>query len=155
MRERLCAAAHERVFIVRVQALYGVGGKNFSSRMRELVAAGKPLKLDAERRVQPTWARSAARQLVALAATDHYGTYHVSCSGSGTWADFARIIAEQLRVAPAWHEVGTAELRAAAARPAHSLFIPRMLTLRGLHRMPTWQNALFDYLEEAAEKEKP
>ena len=151
--ERLIDAAGGRVFIARVQALYGASGANFASRLRELVAAKKPLKLDRERRVQPTWARAAARQLVALAETDHYGTYHVACTGSCTWVEFAAHLATRLGVPPAWEAVPTSELRAPAARPASSIFVPRMLTLRNIHRMPTWQSALDGYLDEAAQKE--
>jgi len=150
--EVLAQQACRRLFLVRVQGLYGHGGKNFSSKLRELIAASKPLKLDAQRRVQPTWARAAARQIVALAASDRYGTYHVSCKGEATWAQFAQVIAERLGVAPAWQEVATAELAAAAARPPNCLFRHRMLALRGLDVMPTWGDALSEYLEEESKR---
>jgi dTDP-4-dehydrorhamnose reductase len=150
--EVLAQQACRKLFLVRVQGLYGRGGKNFSSKLRELIAAGKPLKLDAERRVQPTWARSAARQIAKLAATDRYGTYHVSCKGAGTWAEFARVVADRLRVAPTWQEVPTAQLAAPAARPPNCLFKHRMLALRGLDVMPDWRDALGEYLEEEARR---
>jgi dTDP-4-dehydrorhamnose reductase len=150
--EILAQQACRKLFLVRVQGLYGRGGKNFSSKLRELITAGKPLKLDAERRVQPTWARAAARQIVKLIGTDRYGTYHVSCKGAGTWADFARVVADKLGVKPAWQEVSTAQLAAPAARPPNCLFHHRMLALRGLDIMPDWRAALDDYLEEEAKR---
>ncbi len=150
--EVLAQQACRKLFLVRVQGLYGHGGKNFSSKLRGLIAAGKPLKLDGERRVQPTWARSAARQMVVLAATDRYGTYHVSSKGAATWAEFARFVADRLKVAPNWQEVTTAQLAAAAARPANCLFRHRMLALRGLDVMPDWRDALGEYLEEEARR---
>jgi dTDP-4-dehydrorhamnose reductase len=146
--EQLAQQLCRRLFLVRVQGLYGRGGRNFSSKLRELVLARKPLKLDAERRVQPTWARAAARQIAVLAATDRFGTYHVSCKGAATWAEFARALAEQLQVAPAWEEVSTASLSAPAARPANCLFHHRFLGLRGLDRMADWRLALAEYLAE-------
>jgi dTDP-4-dehydrorhamnose reductase len=151
--EQLAAGAGGRLFLVRVQGLYGAGGRNFSSKLRALIADGKRLTLDRERRVQPTWARAAARQIAALARTEQYGTYHVSCKGEATWAAFARYVAERLGVAPRWEEVPTAALRAPAARPPNCLFRHRMLGLRGLDIMPEWRVALDEYLAEEAHKE--
>lgn len=144
-------AAASRGFLVRVQGLYGDGGSNFASKLRDLIRAGKPLKLDAERRVQPTWARAAARQIVKLAGTDVFGIYHVSCKGEATWAQFARHVATRLAVEPRWEEVPTSALAAPAARPPNCLFRHRMLALRGVDIMPTWQAALDEYLGPSGE----
>jgi dTDP-4-dehydrorhamnose reductase len=146
--EELARARCHTLFLVRVQGLYGRGGANFSSKLRELVLQRKPLRLDGERQVQPTWARAAARQLVALAPTDAFGTYHVSCKGAATWAEFATHIADRLAVAPAWQVVKTDELKVPARRPPNCLFRHRMLDMRGLNLMPTWQDALDEYLAE-------
>jgi dTDP-4-dehydrorhamnose reductase len=146
--EELSARVGGRLFLVRVQGLYGAGGRNFSSRLRELILEQKPLKLDSERKVQPTWARAAARQIVKLLATDLYGTYHVSCKGAATWAEFARQVAQKLGVDRCWEEVPTSSLKAPAARPPNCLFRHRMLALRGVDVMPDWQTALDEYLEE-------
>jgi len=148
--EVLARAATARLFLVRVQGLYGTGGANFSSKLRALVRDGKPLTLDGERRVQPTWARAAARQILALAGTDAYGTYHVSCKGEATWAAFAARLAERLGVTPRWKVVRSDELGAPAKRPPNCLFRHRMLELRGLDRMPSWEQAQDDYLAEEA-----
>jgi dTDP-4-dehydrorhamnose reductase len=143
------ARATRRLYLVRVQALYGAGGRGFSSRLRELVLARQPLRLDRERRVQPTWARAAARQIAVLLEANQFGTYHVSCTGETTWAGFARALAQRLGVAPAWTEVDTAELRAPAARPPNCVFAHVALRERGLHAMPPWEVALDEYLAEA------
>jgi len=151
--EELAQKRCAELFLVRVQGLYGAGGANFSSKLRQLVLDGKPLKLDGERRVQPTWARAAARQILALAATDAYGTYHVSCKGETTWAGFTARLAERLGQAPRWQVVRSAALGAPAQRPPNCLFRHRMLTLHGLDRMPTWEEAQDEYLAEEADKE--
>jgi dTDP-4-dehydrorhamnose reductase len=148
--EELARAAHHQLFVVRVQGLYGAGGGNFSSKLRQLVLDGKPLKLDGERRVQPTWARAAARQIVAIARTDAYGTYHVSCKGDATWAAFTARLAEKLAAEPRWQVVRSDELKAPAKRPPNCLFRHRMLSLRGLDQMPTWEAAQDEYLAEEA-----
>jgi dTDP-4-dehydrorhamnose reductase len=146
--EELAARVGGKLFLVRVQGLYGAGGRNFSSRLRELILEKKPLKLDCERRVQPTWARAAARQIVKLLSTELYGTYHVSCKGAATWAEFARHVAHKLGAERSWEEVPTGALKAPAARPPNCLFRHRMLGLHGVDVMPEWQVALDEYLEE-------
>lgn len=146
LAQRCCA----ELFLVRVQGLYGAGGGNFSSKLRQLVLDGKPLKLDGERRVQPTWARAAARQLVALVRTDAFGTYHVSCKGETTWSGFAARLAQRLAVAPRWQVVRSAELAAPAKRPPNCVFRHRMLALHGLDLMPSWEAAQDEYLDEEA-----
>jgi dTDP-4-dehydrorhamnose reductase len=148
MGERLAERVGGKLFVVRVQGLYGKGGGNFSSKLAELIKAGAPLKLDAERRVQPTWARSAARGLAKLVRIEHYGLYHMSCRGETTWAGFSRRVAERLGVKPAWREVQTGELKAPAARPAYCLFAHEMLALRGIPLLPEWSEAFDEYLKE-------
>ncbi len=150
--EELARAALRELFIVRVQGLYGAGGGNFSSKLLQLVRDGKKLKLDGERRVQPTWARAAARQIVAIASTRHFGTYHVSCAGETTWAAFTARLADKLGVARNWDVVGSDALGAPARRPPNCLFRHRMLELRGFAPMPTWESGQDAYLEEEAAK---
>jgi dTDP-4-dehydrorhamnose reductase len=140
--------AHRRLFLVRVQALYGRGGSNFASKLRQLILDGKPLKLDGERRVQPTWVRTAARTIVQLATTtDAYGTYHVSCSGETTWAGFSARLADKVSATPNWKVVRSDELGTPASRPPNCLFRHRALERLGL-AMPTWQAAQDEYLAE-------
>jgi dTDP-4-dehydrorhamnose reductase len=149
--EQLVTRACAEVYLVRVQGLYGRGGANFASKLRQLLIAQTPLKLDGERRVQPTWARAAALQILRLTETEHFGTYHVSCVGETHWAGFAARMAEKLRVAPRWQVVATAALAAPAARPLNCLFRHRMLGLHGLDTLPSWEVAQDAYLSVEAE----
>lgn len=151
--EVLAARVYPDVIIARVQGLYGAGGRNFSSKLRGFIADRKVLTLDGERRVQPTWARAAARQIVKLVDQQaRAATYHVACDGAATWAEFAFHLAERLGVEPAFREVRTAEIPATAARPVMSLFERRFLQLAGLDVMPTWLAALDEYFDEGMSK---
>ena len=93
---RAVAAATPRQFILRVGCVYGRGGRNFPSTIVRRLRAGEALRVDAERRVSPTWVREVASVSVALAATPHYGLYHCTAHGETTWADFARAVAGEL-----------------------------------------------------------
>ena len=149
--ERVRALAPRHV-IARVQALYGAGGGNFASRLPELLAAGRPLRVDGERRVQPTWVRFAARALARIALepglTAADGTWHLSASGETTWFAFACAAAALLDVQPAIHEVSSAVLCAPAPRPRVTLFQHRMALRHGLGAPPSWRAQLEAFLAE-------
>ncbi len=103
--------------------------------------------------MQPTSARAAAEQrsciFLALAPTERAtGLAHVSCAGATTWAGYTRRLAEKLGLGPDFAEVPTAALAAPAARPPNCLFAHRMLTMRGLFVMPSWEAAQDAYLGE-------
>ncbi len=134
--------------VVRVQGLYGRGGGNFASKLPELLAAKKALKLDNERKVQPTWAGAAAPQLLAIVDADVSGLVHLSCEGSATWADFTRRLVERMRLDVAFEEVGSDALSAPAARPPNCLFDHRVLREKGLYHMPTWEAAQDGFLAD-------
>jgi dTDP-4-dehydrorhamnose reductase len=150
--EELAARTGCRLLLARVQALYGRGGRGFSSRLPELLRERKPLKLDGERRVQPTWVRATARQIAVLMRYNATGTFHVSCTGSTTWAGFARALCDRLGVPAEFEEVPSAALVAPAARPRNCVFEHRMLRLRGLMQLPDWRDALDEYLREEAQR---
>jgi dTDP-4-dehydrorhamnose reductase len=146
--ELLVERAAPRHHVVRVQGLYGDGGRNFSSRLAGLLAEGRRgLQLDRERRVQPTWAGAAARALVDIAASDRFGTWHASCRGAATWHEFALRVAARLGVPPSWEAVPSAALALPAHRPANCLLEHRRLALYGLPPLPTWEEALDEYLD--------
>lgn len=132
--------------VVRVQAMYGAGGTGFSTQMFEMLRAGKPLRLDAERRVQPSYVSSTAEMLVRIAELDRAGIFHVSCAGETTWADFGAQICMRLQIEPTFRAVPSAELPAPAERPRYCVFSHRALRDAGLGEMPSWQDALGKYL---------
>ncbi|HVV16870.1 MAG TPA: dTDP-4-dehydrorhamnose reductase [Polyangia bacterium] len=144
------AAATPRHFILRVGCVYGHGGRNFPSTIVRRLRAGDALRVDAERRVSPTWAREVAAVSVALAATSHYGVYHCTAHGETTWAEFARAVADELGLPAARiDEVSNAGLALAAPRPRRAVLDKRMLRLRGLDRLLSpWNQALRAYVAE-------
>ncbi len=144
--ERLAREVTRRLFVVRVQGVFGEGGKNFASRIPDLVAFHKAFSADGERHVQPTWARTLASQILTIGRTELFGTYHVSTKGKATWAEVAEHVATRLGAPSTCTSVPTAALSTRAVRPKNSLFSHRMLALRGLDRMPTWQEDVDAYL---------
>ena len=137
-------------FIVRTAWLYGVPGPNFVmailARGRQLAPDGE-LKVVSDQRGTPTSTLALAPQLLALAGTEAYGTYHATCQGETTWYEFAGLILAaagiEVRVTPCT----TAEFPRPAPRPANSVLENRLLRVAGLDRMPGWQAAYRQFWE--------
>jgi dTDP-4-dehydrorhamnose reductase len=135
-------------FIVRTAWLYGLPGPNFVTailaRGRSLTPAGE-LKVVQDQRGTPTSALALAPQLLALAGTEAFGTYHATCRGETTWYGFACLILEaagiEIRVTPCTTE----EFPRPAPRPANSVLANRLLQVTGLDLMPTWQAAFQEF----------
>jgi len=146
--EELAKAACRRLALVRVQALYGDGGRNFASRLRGLLLKKTPFTVDAERQAQPTWVRTAARAIAEILRLGTFGTYHVSSRGRTSWAGFAERMAAGLGlpVEGAFTAVPTAALATKATRPVRALFSHRLTELRGIAPLPTWEEDLARYL---------
>jgi len=98
-----------------------------------------------DQRGTPTSALALAPQVLALAATEAFGTYHATCQGEATWYDFARLILAKAGLAVEIRPCATREYPRPAVRPANSVLENRMLKLAGLDLMPPWQEAFNDY----------
>ena len=128
-------------FIVRTAWLYGLPGPNFVTAILAKGRMGQALKVVNDQRGSPTSALALAPQLLALAETEAFGTYHATCRGEATWYEFALHILGQAGIAVPVAACATAEYPLPARRPANSVLENRMLGLSGLDLMPSWQEA--------------
>ena len=137
-------------FIVRTAWLYGLPGPNFVTailaRSRSLGPGGE-LKVVADQRGTPTSALALAPQLLALAGTEAFGTYHASCQGDTTWYGFASLILQTAGIEAGITPCTTEEFPRPAPRPANSVLDNRMLQVAGLDLMPSWQAAFQQFWE--------
>ncbi len=137
-------------FIVRTAWLYGLPGPNFVTailaRGRSQAPAGK-LKVVHDQRGTPTSTLALAPQLLALAATEAFGTYHATCRGETTWYEFACLILKKAGITVRVIPCTTAEFPLPALRPANSILDNRLLQVSGLDLMPDWQAAYRQFWE--------
>ncbi len=144
--DRRVAAAAPRHAILRVGCLYGRGGRNFPSTVARRLEAGELLRVDAERRVSPTWVREVADVSLALAASPHRGLFHCTARGETTWADFAARMAAELGLPDARiQRVSDAGLALPARRPRRAILDNQALRRLGLDRLSDWEDALRRY----------
>ncbi|MFA4901295.1 MAG: dTDP-4-dehydrorhamnose reductase [Desulfobaccales bacterium] len=137
-------------FIVRTAWLYGLPGPNFIlailARGRSLGPAGV-LKVVADQHGTPTSALTLAPQLLALAQTEAFGTYHATCQGGTTWYGFAQLILQTAGIEVGITPCTTEEFPRPAPRPANSVLDNRLLQVTGLDLMPSWQAAFQQFWE--------
>ena len=128
-------------FIVRTAWLYGLPGPNFITAILARARQGQELKVVDDQRGTPTSALALAPQLLALAETEAFGTYHATCQGEATWYEFALHIIGKAGLNVPVAPCTTEEYPRPAHRPANSVLENRLLQLQGLDLMPSWQEA--------------
>ncbi len=154
--EQLARSRIEKHYIVRTSGLYGEagsGGKggNFVQRMLELGRSGKDLRVVDDQVLSPTFTYDLAQQLLELAETHRYGTYHVTNGGSCSWYEFAAKIFSLTGTDASLSPTTTAEFGAKARRPLYSVLENAALREAGVPLLRDWQEALADYLHRKGE----
>ena len=116
--------------------------------MLKLADGTRPeLKVVDDQRGNPTSALAVARRLRdILNARELTGTFHLTCEGEASWAEFAREIFRQRGIDQKVVPCRTDEYPRPAPRPANSRLDKMMLRLAGLPPMPQWQEALKEFL---------
>ena len=71
--------------------LYG-DGKNFVKTMLALSEKNDTIRVVNDQLGTPTSAKELAKAIGYLLPTDNFGTFHATCEGSCSWADFAQKI---------------------------------------------------------------
>ena len=151
---RALGCAH---LILRTSWVYGLRGKNFLLTMLKLAAQRPELRVVADQVGAPTWAVTLAvltSHVLAQGASGAAawpewvervsGTYHLSATGSTSWAGFAEAIfaAAQLPSQPRVTPISTAEYPVPAARPSNSrLDCSKFAATFGVVP-PNWREAL-------------
>jgi dTDP-4-dehydrorhamnose reductase len=135
-----------RAIVVRSGWIFGAAGKNFLSKMPQLLFAGNAVKAISDSHGTPTYAPHLAKRLRELAELDIPGIYHVTNSGEGTtYEGFARSIAgaDQNLI----ESVSFADLKRPAPRPQYSKLRCLISEKFGLEPLPHWEAALNNYVE--------
>jgi len=151
--EHLLRYLLDRHFIFRVTGLYGVAGSsgkggNFVELMLRLAREGKDIRVVDDQRMTPTYTVDLAKQIAAVAETEHYGLYHATGQGDCTWYEFAAEIFCQSGLEPNLSRARTGDFGEKATRPAYSVLENKKLREIGMDMMRPWKESLTDYLEE-------
>ena len=138
-------------FICRTAWLYGYVGKNFVKTMRRLGATHERITVVNDQFGNPTNANDLAYEVLKVATTENYGTYHMTGKGTCSWAEFAARIMElsglPCEVVPVTSEQYKAANPQSADRPHYSSLENRHLAQTVGDEMRSWRQALDTYIE--------
>ena len=134
--------------IARISWLYGAGGPSFVHAMMNLADGTRPvLKVVADQHGNPTSTVAVAQALGNILKRPNLcGTFHLTCEGEATWAEFAeeifRLAGREQKVQPCT----TDEFPRPAPRPKNSRLEKMALRIAGLPPMPQWKDALAAFM---------
>lgn len=122
----------DRGLVCRTSWLYAAAGRNFLTRMLELMAERPSLNVVVDQVGVPTTTTSLAAALWRLTVEDLHGIHHWCGSGVASWYDFAVAIGEEasrlglLSTVPPIRPIVTAEFPTPAQRPRYSVLDKRV-----------------------------
>jgi dTDP-4-dehydrorhamnose reductase len=137
-------------YVLRVESLFGAAPgavpKGSVQAIVDGLRAGRTVRVFGDRTVSPTFVTDASHATLSLLEQrSEPGLYHCVNSGSGTWLDVGVEAARLLGVTPSFEVVSVADVKLPAARPAYCALSNAKLAAAAVV-MPTWQDALREYL---------
>lgn len=139
-------------FIVRTSWVYGLQGNNFVKTMLRLGQEKPLLQVVNDQKGSPTSTVDLAKFLLQLSATEKYGIYHASNSGSCTWYEFTKAIFENaeeqlgIKIIASLEPCTTAQFPRPAPRPANSVLDHLSIRLNEFDDLPHWTEGLKQFI---------
>lgn len=133
-------------YIIRTAWLYG-DGNNFVKTMLRLAETNETVSVVWDQFGTPTSARVLTDMIAALIETDNFGTFHGTCEGACSWADFAEEIFRLAGRTTRVNRITTEEYPTPAKRPAYSVLENYMLKLTMGYEAEDWKTAIREYME--------
>jgi len=139
----------ERFFIIRTSWIFGVGGKNFGSRVIEYARSGAALKGVIDQVSIPTYAPDLAARIEEILEIGAHALYQVTSTGPATWYEFARLALDLVGLQDVQIEpVTRAALNQRAPRPHNSAMRCLVSEQLGLRPLRHWREALDEFVKE-------
>jgi len=138
----------KNALIVRTQALFGPGGRNFVEIVREKARADEPLRVVCDQMTCPTYTCHLVEGILHLLIGNKRGIVHMSSSESCTWYDFAVEIASRIGSQVEIIPVRSSEYASPARRPPYSVLDKSRYEAWVNSRMPSWEAGLDAYLAQ-------
>jgi dTDP-4-dehydrorhamnose reductase len=146
-------------YIIRIASVFGKAGAsgkggNFVETMITKAKNSDPITVIDDMWMSPTYTKDAASTLKEIAEKQlPYGVYHATNKGYCSWYQFAEQIFRFAGLTPELTPIKTEQLNMKAKRPQFSALKSIKLPRYGIE-VPTWQEALREYLVEKGHIQK-
>lgn len=138
----------EKYFIIRISWVFGINGKNFIKTMLRLGKERDELSVVNDQIGSPTYTSDLAKLIVEMIQTEKYGMYHATNEGYCSWYELTKEIFKQVGYSTNVNPITTKQYPTKASRPYNSRMSKSNLDKAGFKRLPRWEEALHEYLEE-------
>ena len=138
----------EKYFIIRISWVFGINGKNFIKTMLRLGKERDELSVVNDQIGSPTYTSDLAKLIVEMIQTEKYGMYHATNEGYCSWYELTKEIFKQVGYSTKVNPITTDQYPTKASRPHNSRMSKSNLDKAGFKRLPRWEEALHEYLEE-------
>lgn len=135
-----------KYFIIRTAWLYG-DGKNFVKTMLRLAEDRDEIGVVYDQVGSPTSTFELAKAMDSLLFTENYGTFHGTCEGVCSWADFAEEIFKLAGKNVKVNRLTSDQYAAKAKRPAYSVLDNYMFKITNGFMFADWHDALKVYMD--------
>ena len=138
----------DRYFIVRTSWVFGEKNTNFIHTMLKLSETRDTVRVVCDQIGSPTYSRHLAYLLSRMVGTEKYGVYHATNEGFCSWHELAsfslQYAGKSINVLPVFSK----DYPSKAVRPLNSRLSKKSLDKAGFSRLPTWQDAVKEYLDK-------
>lgn len=140
-----------RACAVRISGIYGAvpcraKGGNFITTMMRVAKEKQEVKVVDDEVLTPTPTRVIAQGTLELVGAGASGLFHLTCEGSCSWYEFARVIFDTLGLQNPLLPAASANGSAPVRRPTYSVLENSRAKQLGAAPMPDWKTALIDFL---------
>lgn len=139
--QRLMAIMPEAC-ILRTSWVFGRGGKNFVTKLLELLQTKNELRLVSDQTSRPTYVPDLAKAILIM--LDRSGLYHFANAEPTNKYEFAKVLSSKMGLSCSIIPVSSSEFQAPAKRPMYS---PLDTSKIGLP-IRSWRDCLEEYLHE-------
>ncbi len=154
MAESEVRAVHRKHFIIRVPLLFGAKGyqhSNYIYMMMEKLDAGETVSYTTDQMCSPTYCRDVAEELLNMAQTPYYGTYHIANTGIASRYEFYSACA--LGLGYSVNRLVPILQKDRSAKRAKNTMFDSIAYTNTFHRtLRGWKEALGECLEEIKEQ---
>ncbi len=136
----------EKHFIIRTSWVFGEKNTNFIATMLRLAESRDEVSVVCDQIGSPTYSKHLARLICNIASGEKYGVYHATNEGFCSWCELAKFAYSVKNIKTKVIPILTSEYKTNAVRPLNSRLSKASLDNAGFNRLPKWEDAVREYL---------
>lgn len=138
----------DKYYVVRTSWVFGTNGNNFIETMLNISKIRNKINVVDDQIGSPTYTVDLSRLLVDILESNKYGIYNATNEGYCTWYEFAKEIFKISNINIKINPISSNEYKCMAKRPLNSRLSKNKLVESGFQLLPTWKEALTNYIQQ-------